>query len=90
MTPAGQELIARMAQRDTEALARFYDRYAALAFSLILRIVRDRTDASEVLQDVFWEAWEAAGAYDPARGHAGGVGGHARPGASNRSGALVT
>ena len=68
MTSAGQELIARMAQRDTEALARFYDRYAPLAFSLILRIVRDRTDASEVLQDVFWEAWEAAGAYDPARG----------------------
>src|SRR4249920_971177 len=68
MTSAGQELIAMMAQRDTEALARFYDRYAPLALSLILRIVRDRTDASEVLQDVFWEAWEAAGAYDAARG----------------------
>ena len=68
MAPAGEELIARMAQRDTEALARFYDRYAPLAFSLILRIVRDRTDASEVLQDVFWEAWEAASAYDTARG----------------------
>ena len=68
MTPVGQELIAKMAQRDTQALARFYDRYAGLAYSLILRIVRDRTDASEVLQDVFWEAWEAAAAYDPARG----------------------
>jgi RNA polymerase sigma-70 factor, ECF subfamily len=68
MTPAGQELIARMVQRDTEAFAGFYDRYAALAYSLILRIVRDRTDASEVLQDVFWEAWEAAAAYDPERG----------------------
>jgi RNA polymerase sigma-70 factor (ECF subfamily) len=68
MAPVGEDLIARMARRDAEALARFYDRYAPLAFSLILRIVRDRTDASEVLQDVFWEAWEAAGAYDPARG----------------------
>src|SRR5262244_2993358 len=68
MTPAGPELIARMARGDSEAFARFYDRYAPLAFSLILRIVRDRTDASEVLQDVFWEAWEAAGAYDSARG----------------------
>ena len=68
MAPAGEDLIARMVQRDTEALARFYDRYSPLAFSLILRIVRDRTDASEVLQDVFWEAWETAGAYDPARG----------------------
>jgi RNA polymerase sigma-70 factor (ECF subfamily) len=68
MAPAGEDLIARMAQRDTGALGRFYDRYAPLAFSVILRIVRDRTDASEVLQDVFWEAWEAAAAYDPARG----------------------
>ena len=68
MAPAGQELIARMARGDTQALAGFYDRYAPLAYGLILRIVRDRTDATEVLQDVFWEAWEAAGAYDPARG----------------------
>ncbi len=68
MMPAGQELIASMAQGDTEAFARFYDRYAPRAHSLILRIVRDRTDASEVLQDVFWEAWVAAAAYDPGRG----------------------
>lgn len=57
-----------MALGDSEAFAQFYDRYAALAFALILRIVRDRTDASEVLQDVFWEIWQAATAYDPARG----------------------
>jgi RNA polymerase sigma-70 factor (ECF subfamily) len=68
MAPAGEELIARMAQGDAQALSGFYDRYAALAYALILRIVRDRTDATEVLQDVFWEAWEAAAAYDPARG----------------------
>ena len=61
-------LIRRMALGDSEAFAQFYDRYAALAFGLILRIVRDRTDAREVLQDVFWETWQAAGAYDPARG----------------------
>ena len=68
MAPVGEDLIARMARRDTDALAQFYDRYAPLAFSMILRIVRDRTDASEVLQDVFWEAWESAAAYDAARG----------------------
>jgi RNA polymerase sigma-70 factor, ECF subfamily len=68
MTPAGQELIAGMARGDADAFAQFYDRYAPLAYSLILRIVRDRTDGSEVLQDVFWEAWEAAAAYDPERG----------------------
>jgi RNA polymerase sigma-70 factor (ECF subfamily) len=30
--------------------------------------VRDRTDAADVLQDVFWEAWRGAGAYDARRG----------------------
>ena len=90
MAPEGKDLIARMVQRDTEALAQFYDRYAPLAFSLILRIVRDRTDASEVLQDVFWEAWQSAAAYDPGARHPGGVGCHPRPDAGNRSGALAS
>ena len=34
----------------------------------ILRIVRERADASDVLQEVFWEAWRDAPAYDATRG----------------------
>lgn len=68
-TPAG-DLVRAMAGGDREAFARFYDRYAALVFPLLLRIVRDRADAVEVLQDVFWEAWRDAAAYDEARGTA--------------------
>jgi RNA polymerase sigma-70 factor (ECF subfamily) len=68
MTTAGEELIRRMAAGDRDAFGRFYDRYAPLVFPLILRIVRERTDAADVLQEVFWEAWRGAAAYDPARG----------------------
>ncbi len=68
MTVSGAELIRRMAAGDRAAFAPFYDRYATLAFPLVLRIVRDRGEAADVLQEVFWEAWQAAGAYDPARG----------------------
>jgi RNA polymerase sigma-70 factor, ECF subfamily len=68
MAVSGAELIGRMAAGDRAACAPFYDRYASLAFTLILRIVRDRADAADVLQEVFWEAWQAAGGYDPARG----------------------
>jgi RNA polymerase sigma-70 factor (ECF subfamily) len=68
-TPGG-DLIKAMAGGDREAFARFYDRYAPLVFPFVLRIVRDRADAADVLQDVFWEAWRSAGAYDPARGTA--------------------
>jgi RNA polymerase sigma-70 factor (ECF subfamily) len=68
MTTAGEDLIRRMTAGDREAFGRFYDRYAPLVYPLILRVVRDRSDAADVLQDVFWEAWQGASAYDPARG----------------------
>jgi len=64
----GAELIRGMAAGDRAAFAAFYDRYAPLAYSVILRVVRDRADGADVLQDVFWEAWRTADAYDAARG----------------------
>jgi RNA polymerase sigma-70 factor (ECF subfamily) len=68
MTTTGEDLIRRMAAGDREAFGPFYDRYAPLVYPLVVRIVRDRTDAADVLQDVFWEAWQGAPAFDPARG----------------------
>ena len=64
----GAELIRGMAAGDREAFAQFYDRYAPLVYPLIVRIVRERADAADVLQEVFWETWQAADAYDAARG----------------------
>jgi RNA polymerase sigma-70 factor (ECF subfamily) len=65
---AGVTLIRRMAAGDREAFDSFYGRYASLVYPLIVRIVRDRSDAADVLQDVFWEAWQGAASYDPGRG----------------------
>ena len=67
MTTAGEDLIRRMTAGDRDAFSRFYDRYSPLVFPLILKIVRDRADAADVLQDVFWEAWQGAGRYDSNR-----------------------
>src|ERR1700674_3909417 len=68
MAWAGAELIRRMADGDADACGMFYDRYARIAYALIVRIVRDPADAADILQEVFWEAWQAASTYDPARG----------------------
>src|SRR4030095_4536436 len=68
MTTAGADLIRQMAAGDRQAFAAFYDRHAPVVFPLILRIVRERADASDVLQEVFWEAWRDAGNYDASRG----------------------
>src|SRR5919204_3277029 len=62
------ELIQRMADGDRSAFAEFYDRFAALVYPLVLRIVREPADVADVMQEVFWEAWQLAGTYDPRRG----------------------
>lgn len=64
----GADLIRAMAGGDREAFSRFYDRYASLVYPLIVRIVRERAAAADVLQEVFCESWQHAGAYDPLRG----------------------
>src|SRR5262245_45970808 len=68
MATAGADLIRQMAAGDRQAFAAFYDRHAPVVFPLILRIVREPADASDVLQEVFWEAWRDAGNYDASRG----------------------
>ena len=64
----GGDLIRQMAEGDRDAFARFYDRHARQVYPLIARIVRDPADAADVLQEVFWEAWQSAASYDPGRG----------------------
>lgn len=64
----GVALIRSMAEGDRDAFTQFYDRYARQVYPLIVRIVRDSADAADVLQEVFWEAWQAAASYDPGRG----------------------
>lgn len=58
-----ERLLGMIAQRDSAALSEFYDRHARTVYNLILRIVRDRAIADEILQDTFWQVWEKAGQY---------------------------
>lgn len=61
------ELVARLARHDEHALGELYDRHAAAAYGLALRVVHDETTAQEVVQDVFLALWERPERYDPAR-----------------------
>jgi len=70
VTSDAAQLITRMAQGDRSGLEQFYDRYAQLVFNLVMRILRNRPDAEEVLQEVFLQAWRSAARYDPSRGSA--------------------
>ena len=61
-------LLDRIARRDQGGLAELYDRHCRLLFSLILRILRDRGEAEDVLQEVFVRVWDRADSYNPSLG----------------------
>jgi RNA polymerase sigma-70 factor (ECF subfamily) len=66
--PIDLSLMQRIAARDTAALAELYDRHNRLVFGLILRIVRDRGEAEEILQEAFVRVWTRAERYDAGMG----------------------
>jgi RNA polymerase sigma-70 factor, ECF subfamily len=59
-----QALMERLTKRDASAVAALYDRHASLLYGLILRIIRQRSEAEEVLQEVFVAAWTRANTYN--------------------------
>ena len=61
-------LIRRVAVGDRAAFTELYDLMSARIFGLIRRVLVDRDQSEEVLQEVFLEAWRTADDYDPARG----------------------
>jgi RNA polymerase sigma-70 factor (ECF subfamily) len=61
-------LIVRVNARDEQAVGELYDRYSRQLYSLIVRIVRDRGQAEDVLQDVFVALWTRVHTYDPSLG----------------------
>ena len=61
-------LLTRIVARDADAIGELYDRHHRLLFGLILRIVRDRSEAEEILQEVFVQVWTRAETYNVALG----------------------
>ena len=57
-----------IAARDEAALAQFYDRYRVIVFGLLMRILNNREEAEDVLQEVFLQVWRKAGDFDENRG----------------------
>ena len=65
--PSEIELVARTAAGDSGALAELYDRFSGMLLGLATKILGDRSDAEEVLQEVFVQVWRQAGRYQSGR-----------------------
>lgn len=61
-------LITRVAGGDREAFAELYRATGAMLLAVILRIVRDRDIAEEVLHECFTHVWTKSDTFTPARG----------------------
>lgn len=72
--PAGADeaLLRRVAAGDALALRQLYDRCAPVALAVAQRILRQRDEAEDVVQESFLEAWRSAALFDARRGSAMG------------------
>jgi RNA polymerase sigma-70 factor, ECF subfamily len=57
-------LLARIVGRDEQAIGELYDRHHRILFGLILRILRDRSESEEILQETFMQVWTRAETYN--------------------------
>lgn len=64
------DLLRAVAQGDEESLAAIYDRYRTILFGLLFRILGNRAEAEDVLQEVFVQVWQRARDFDENRGKA--------------------
>src|SRR5437899_9946040 len=63
-----EDIVLEVQRGNGDAFAVLFDRYHRLVLMTALKIVRDVSEAEEVTQNVFFEIYQAAGKFDPARG----------------------
>jgi RNA polymerase sigma-70 factor (ECF subfamily) len=62
------DLLARVGKGDSQAFALLYDYSSSVLFTLAHRILTNRDEAAELLQDVYIEVWRKADNFDVRRG----------------------
>jgi RNA polymerase sigma-70 factor, ECF subfamily len=66
--PLAVHLIQRVANQDRDAFNQLYDRFSSLVFTLAMRMLKVRSDAEDLLQEVFVQVWRQAHSYNVQRG----------------------
>ena len=64
------ELLRRAGRGDQSAFGELYDALSPLVYGVVLKVVRDPSQAEEVAQEVFVELWRLAARFDGTKGSA--------------------
>jgi RNA polymerase sigma-70 factor (ECF subfamily) len=62
------ELLAKIGDKDRDALATLYERYGRRVFALAVRMLNDPIGSEEVTQDVFMSVWRRGASYTSKKG----------------------
>jgi RNA polymerase sigma-70 factor (ECF subfamily) len=65
------DLVRRLKARKAKAMSTLYDRYGRLAYSLIHRMVANRSDAEDLVQETFLHVWNRVNSFDAEQGALG-------------------
>src|ERR1700676_1308159 len=69
-SPSDEELLTDLQTSDAKALDVLFRRYSRLVFGIAARIVRDYSEAEEVVQETFFYVYRKAALFDSAKGGA--------------------
>ena len=65
MGPTDKELLARVKANDTTAFTMLVDRYKVRLFNLVYRMLQNREEAEDILQETFLRVFKEKESYDP-------------------------
>lgn len=68
--PSDEELLARVEKKDYDAVGVLFDRYARLFRGIAYRILGDRGEAEDMVQEIFLRLCQKSNTFDPAKGSA--------------------
>lgn len=63
-----REWMAEVQSGSKASLKKLYDRFKHILYGMIYKILRNKEEAEDLLQEIFVQAWNKANQYDPERG----------------------
>ncbi|PJZ55498.1 RNA polymerase sigma factor [Leptospira barantonii] len=67
MSSEAERLIAEIVRKEQRSLEKFYDLYGSMLYSVVYKILMNREEAEEILQEVFSILWTKAEQFDSSK-----------------------
>jgi RNA polymerase sigma-70 factor, ECF subfamily len=64
-TTSHEPILPRLAAGESRAMNECIDRFGGLVWSIVKRMIRNESEAEDLVQEIFTEIWKKAGFFDP-------------------------